>query len=162
MTSSPNQSMIRDNTASPFTVNLEDTDDGSENKKVWKKLQEGDLFTGQNFTDQDVQKFLNLLSSEDSKNILETNLDKGYDDSSTKDKMDFINRMPYESKVELIKQVSVKFPASTRHLQVDSVYNDGYNDLLSPISGISNRIDSVGNDSNARFVAGPALIKTNS
>ena len=109
-----------------------------------------------------MQKFLNLLSSEDSKNILETNLDKGYDDSSTKDKMDFINRMPYESKVELIKQVSVKFPASTRHLQVDSVYNDGYNDLLSPISGISNRIDSVGNDSNARFVSGPALIKTNS
>ena len=137
MISSPNQSMVRDNTASPFTVNLEDTDDGSFNKKVWKKLQEGDLFTGQNFKDQDVQKFLSILSSEDSKNILETDLEKGYDASSIKDKMDFINRMPYESKVELIKQVSVKFPVSSRHLQVDNVYNDGYNDLLSPMSGIS-------------------------
>ena len=137
MISSPNQSMVRDNTASPFTVNLEDTDDGSFNKKVWKKLQEGDLFTGQNFKDQDVQKFLSILSSEDSKNILETDLEKGYDASSIKDKMDFINRMPYESKVELIKQVSVKFPVSSRHLQVDNVYNDGFNDLLSPVSGIS-------------------------
>ena len=53
-----------------------------------------------------MQKFFKILTNKDRDKILEANLEKGYDESSVEDKMDFINRMPYENKVKLIDQVS--------------------------------------------------------
>ena len=88
-----------------------------------------------------MQKFLKILSNEDRENILKAkHLEKGYDENSVEDKMDFINRMPYDNKVKLIEQVSKQFPGSLRHYHVDNLDFDEtigrgtYKSLLSPVS----------------------------
>ena len=73
-----------------------------------KKINKSKLFSsviGDDKEKQDRQNFIiDSLTQDDLNKIMAADLDKGYEDS-TKEKMEFINRLPYEYKVKWIEEI---------------------------------------------------------
>ena len=86
-----------------------DVDEETLNVLVSTKLYESELFL--KAADNNLRKIEVIkkhLTVDDKKRIIAANLEVGYHDEILEDKMDFINRLPYECKVELTESILEK------------------------------------------------------
>ena len=75
-------------------------------KDVATKLFESELFlVAADNKLRKVEAIKKHLTIKDKKRIMAANLEVGYDTESLEDKMDFINRLPYASKLQLIEPI---------------------------------------------------------